>query len=139
MTKTRSPDDVRKRAREHFDGIARHPALFQMTPEQAEEHIRVGMGIVEAGLSLPEDGVFDLSEWLAGQVNCEERTRVAFATMPFLMGHARLFSMEFTHAEIGLVPIDEVRRLIESGKDREYKGTTLTMDTVCMQYRRLAL
>jgi hypothetical protein len=113
--------------------------MFSLSEEECSAQCELGMSLLEAGLSMAEGEVLDTSAWMAQNAPTDERKRMALHAMTFLIGVLGVFAMEFTHKEVGEVPISEVRAVLEDEKHRTYKGFELTKETVCVQYRRIQL
>lgn len=140
MKPGRTVDDVRGQANQHYNYIVERPESLGPFADQAPQYAEIGRAILETVLALPEDGIFDLGQWLTDQGPLYGADpAIAFDSMPFLTGHCRILKWEFVHTGAGQLPVAVVGKLLESKEPVEYDGHVLTLDTVFKHYRRLPL
>jgi len=135
----RTPETLRTEAAEFFRHVTEVPNLMGLTAEDAETQGSLALKVVEFALALAAEDVMDLSEWFKAQGCTDTQKALVIRAMPYLQGSLRLLDMEFVHPACGKLPIDTVRTLIETREPVMHQGVELTMDTVCVQYRRIAL
>lgn len=139
LTPTTKEDAARVAAR-HFAWLKGSFLRQKLSLVEREAEADLGNNLVAAALALaPGDTVSPL-DWLKAAGYGEPDAQRAGELFPYLSsGNLNLMEMEFSHAELGVLPLDEVRSLLETDEPRPFKGVNLTRDAVFVAFRRLPL
>ena len=138
----RTPESVRKEAKEHFAAIVERPVLFELTPEQAQDSARWGELLLEALLVVSPEEYFEMGDFFVKHKIGEDQAQrtLVIGMMPYVAHSLRLADLEFVHEELGVLPMFEVvRELLTSSEPVPYKGFNLTKESVLVKYRRRKL
>lgn len=139
----RNHESICAEAKSHFGWLIDTARSREQPTGEAKAALEMGMRLLQVILDCSPGSVLSVSTWLseAGYEQTPENVRRALQLEPYLGSSLGLLAMEFVHADVGILPYDEVRCLIEDAerRPRTYKGAKLTTGNVVVQYRRLPL
>lgn len=131
--------DIRAAAERQFEFVQQNHDMLDLTQDDATEQVRLQRLLLDAILALPAGELLDFKAALPGIADDDRTKRLIIRGIPFLMGSLRLLDLEFYHPEIGVLPYDVVRGLINNQEEVPHQGIVLTAKNVTVQYRRLPI
>lgn len=138
--KQRTPESIRAEALEHFNWRVSHAALIEREVADAEADRELGMAMIDAVLALDVGELFNVDALLPADLDKTEKFALSFRVLPYVSGYSlRILSMKFVNKDIGEVPLDIVRALLDGAPSQEHNGVTITPGDVALEYRRLPL
>jgi hypothetical protein len=135
--KLRTAAAIRAKAAECFGQTAAEFDVVDLASAEGKRLLEHNMALVDEALAVIDGELLDLDSWLEKCRPTLADQRLGTAMLEHLTDTLDLLTLEFTHPELGVLPLEVVRAVLaKNGRIYYYKGVGLIGASLVAQYRR---